>query len=176
MEWIANILKAMTFCTVVNRGAQGVRLRFGKVTAVLDTGLHWCVFGVHHVYHVSILDDIKKFKQSLPTRDGKSIGIGVSIKYRVVDPVAWLFNVEDADSNITDFVSGITRCSFMERTWDEVITEIDEIEEELTTCVRGQMEEWGLHVVSVKLTDITPHRVYRMFGSSPWGGDEDDEE
>ena len=159
----------------------GVVLRFGVHVENTEPGLHWRLpFGIDRVEPIPVQRQLtEEFgfetpRQGVPPRfprdeladqsamltgDLNAAVVEWVVQYRIVDPVAFLFKVRNAQETFRDMSEAVMREVVGDRTVNEVIT-IGR--QEVAAVVLEQLQELnelyetGIQVEQVVLQDVTP--------------------
>ena len=166
----------------VEPDAVAVVLRFGRVQGQpRPPGLHFKLpFGVDQVYRIPVRRQLKEEfgfrtqradvrsqyssrgfadEANMLTGDLNAVVVNWVVQFRIIDPVAYLFKVRNADETFRDMSEAVMREVVGDRTVDEVITVG---RQELATVALDQLQELstlyeiGIQVDQVVLQDVTP--------------------
>ena len=178
---IAAIILISTSFFVVDQSEVGVVLRFGKIARIVDPGLNFKTpFGIEKNYNVPI-QEVRKMEfgfrtiqagietvystadysreSEMLTGDKNIVNVEWIIQYRIVDPVAWLFNVRDREKTIMDISQSVINLLVGDRTILGVMgTERPNIEARSIVRMNERFKEYGLgiRVNTVALQDVLP--------------------
>jgi len=164
---------------IVDQTEQAVITRFGKFIAIREPGLHLKLpFGIDQNYTVNVRTfQTEEFgfrtrrggnypsytsqstESVMLTGDLNIVDVEWIIQYRVVDPKAWIFNVNERRPTIRD----VSRSAINMLVGDRAIMDImgierSAIEIEALAIMNNRFREYGLgiDVVNVKLQNVTP--------------------
>jgi membrane protease subunit HflK len=173
----------LLFTTFYKVGADevGIIRRFGRFTRITSPGLHmkW-PFGIETVAKPKVKRNFtqefgfRTVKPGVRTQIRKTgyadeslmltgdLNVGVVewiVQYKIEDPVAFLFNVRDAEETIRDIAEVAMRLSVGDSSVDEVLTfgKLD-----ITDVVRVRMQDIlnsygiGIQIILVALQDVNP--------------------
>jgi len=173
------IILLSTSVFIVDQTEQAVMTRFGKFTSIRDPGLHFKLpFGIDRNYTVKVRTvQTEEFgfrttrSGSLPayasqttesvmlTGDLNIVDVEWIIQYRVADPRAWVFNVNERRETIRD----VSRSAINMMVGDRAIMDImgverSAIEEAGLVFMNETFRDYGLgiDVIAVKLQNVTP--------------------
>jgi len=173
------IILLSTSVFIVDQTEQAVMTRFGKFTGIRDPGLHFKLpFGIDRNYTVKVRTvQTEEFgfrttrSGSLPayasqttesvmlTGDLNIVDVEWIIQYRVADPRAWVFNVNERRETIRD----VSRSAINMMVGDRAIMDImgverSAIEEAGLVFMNETFRDYGLgiDVIAVKLQNVTP--------------------
>ncbi len=167
----------------------GVVLRFGRYHTILQPGLHFILPFVDSIYHVPVTIVQKEefgfrtsdlgekstwenellYESSMLTGDLNILNVEWVVQYRIVDPKAWLFNVQENER--TNTVRDVARASINSLVGDRAILDImgeerNNIQAFAKTIMNEKYEQLGLgiSVSSVQLQNVVPpHQVQEAF-------------
>jgi len=166
---------------IVDQKEEGVVLRFGKFNRLTEPGLHFKLpFGVEKKYKVPtqmVLKEEFGFRTVRPgittiyeerefaeesimlTGDLNIIDVEWIIQYRIVDPVKWLFKVENQRKTIRDISQSVINLMVGDRAILDVIgSERANIELQGQEKMNTLFDKYdlGIRVTTVKLQNIVP--------------------
>ena len=178
---VAAIILISTSFYVVDQREEAVLLRFGKLRGVNGPGLHFKIpFGVDKNYNVQTQRVFKKefgFRTLSPgvstiystedysnesvmlTGDKNIVDVEWIIQYRIADPVAWLFNVQNQEKTIADISQSVVNLLVGDRTILGVMgTDRTAIESKSLERMNQKFTEYGLgiRITTVAMQDILP--------------------
>ncbi len=166
---------------VVDQTEEAVILLFGKVNRVSEPGLHLKMpFGIEKNYNVptQVIQNMSfgfrteragvntvyspgdyPEESIMLTGDLNIVDVEWVIQYRIVDPEAWLFNVENRTKTIRDISQSVINLLIGDRAILDVIgSERSNIELQGQERMNNLFAEYGLgiNVTTVKLRNIVP--------------------
>ncbi|ULQ59705.1 FtsH protease activity modulator HflK [Brucepastera parasyntrophica] len=176
------IIIAATGLFVVDQTEDAVITRFGKYRMTVGPGLHFKIpFGIDNSYNVptktvrteqfgfrpvrggvhnSYQNNLRN-ESTMLTGDLNIVDVEWIIQYRIVDPKAWLFNVQEdvRISTIRDVSQAVINSLVGDRAILDVIgPERTAIENQGTLLMNDQLKEFGIGVtiINVQLQNIVP--------------------
>ena len=174
-------LIAFSGIKVIPTTDNGVVTRFGKYTKTLDSGLNFVIPFVDQVYKVPVKTVQKEefgfrtarsserseyqnsilSESSMLTGDLNIINVEWVIQYKIMDPKAWLFNVDEEQRNKT--VRDISKSVVNSLVGDRAIMDIISLDRDsIAVLAQEKMNEkykqmgLGISVSSVQLQNIVP--------------------
>ena len=158
---------------------QAVITRFGKYYKTVGAGLHLkAPFGIDRSYNVPIkvvqteqfgfqtikAGQVNQYKNGITkestmlTGDLNIVDVEWSIQYRIVDPVAWLFNVQERKQTIRDISQSVVNTLVGDRAFDTMESERSAIQTSALELMNENFKQLGLgsNVILVQLQNIVP--------------------
>lgn len=158
---------------------QAVITRFGKYYKTVGAGLHLkAPFGIDKSYNVPIkvvqteqfgfqtikAGQVNQYKNGITkestmlTGDLNIVDVEWSIQYRIVDPVAWLFNVQERKQTIRDISQSVINTLVGDRAFDTMESERSAIQTAALELMNENFKQLGLgiNVILVQLQNIVP--------------------
>lgn len=186
---LAGAVGFFTSFYTVPTGSVGVETRFGQYTQMTEPGPHFRLpFGIDGVTKISTEnirtvevgyyiderredqfigwdeDEAMLHEAKMLTGDENIVLVDGTVQYRVVDPLAWLFNVDDPEETLDSAAQAAFRQVVGNHGVDEVLTfGRGEIQSEITTTLQGLVDEYGLgvNIINVQLQETLPPREVR---------------
>ena len=96
---------------MVDDAEQGVVQRLGAFERAEDPGLHWHIpWPVERVHRVNI-NEIRRYNHDtlMLTEDENIVDVDVNVQFRVADPQAYLFNVEEPERTLREVTESAVR-------------------------------------------------------------------
>lgn len=148
---------------IVNQWEKGVYLRFGKYQKVVEPGLILKIPFADKVWtHEVITQTVHLQPQTLTTLDEKSIVLKSIIRYHVNDVQKFLLNVMHASDVLVDTTQGIIREKVEYTNWED----LDDVCGDLETNVQGVVDDWGITIERITLTDLGIVNTYRIMSDT----------
>ncbi|MBO4727569.1 MAG: FtsH protease activity modulator HflK [Spirochaetaceae bacterium] len=158
---------------------QAVITRFGKYYKTVGAGLHLkAPFGIDRSYNVPIkvvqteqfgfqtikAGQVNQYKNGITkestmlTGDLNIVDVEWSIQYRIVDHVAWLFNVQERKQTIRDISQSVVNTLVGDRAFDTMESERSAIQTSALELMNENFKQLGLgiNVILVQLQNIVP--------------------
>jgi modulator of FtsH protease HflK len=178
---LAVVILFSTSFYVVDQREEAVLLRFGKVKGINGPGLHFKLpFGIDKNHNVATQLVFKRefgFRSVSPgvnttfsnedfsseavmlTGDKNIVDVEWIIQYRITDPVAWLFHVDNQERTISDISRSVLNLLVGDRTILGVMgTDRPTIQAKAQEIMNQRFKEFGLgiNVTTVAMQDILP--------------------
>ena len=140
---------------VVQQYEKGVVFRFGKIISSREPGLNWIIPYVYRMRKI----DFRTVTLPIPpqktiTKDNVSVDISAVAYYKIVDAEKSIVSIEDVRSAINQIAQTTVRNIVGRFQLDEVLSERDEINKEISTVLDSNTEPWGVLVSVVEIKDI----------------------
>ncbi len=171
------MLGALTCFYTVNDKQQAVVTTFGKVTDVVDAGVHFKLpFGIQQVHKVDVnvyqkielgystsgndyYGTTKEDESSMITGDYNIVNVDFFVEYKISNPQAYLFSSDNPELILKNLIQSQVRNVVGSSTVDSVLTDGKEnIQMQVKTLVTEILAEYdiGLSLVDVKIQDAEP--------------------
>ncbi len=181
LAFVFVLIMLLTSFFIVDQKEQGVVLRFGKFTRLTEPGLHFKFpFGIERKYNVptqmvlkqefgfrteragvtTIYSELDYPNESIMlTGDLNIVDVEWIIQFRIVEPVNWLFKVENQTKTIRDISQSVINLLVGDRAILDVIgAERANIEQQGQDMMNELFDTYdlGIRVTTVKLQNIVP--------------------
>ena len=174
------LIGSLTCFYTVDDKQQAVVTTFGKVTDVVDAGMHFKLpFGIQNVEKVDVnvyqkielgyrsdgsADGFKAVddESSMITGDYNIVNVDFFVEYKISDPVAFLYSSNDPELILRNLIQSQVRNVVGSSNVDSVLTDGKEnIQMQVKELVSQILEEYdiGLTLVDVRIQDSEPPTV-----------------
>ncbi len=169
------LLCAGTCFYTVDDKQQAVVTTFGKVTDVVDAGVHFKIpFGIQQVQKVDVNVyqkielgysssgtgyNVNDNESAMITGDYNIVNVDFFVEYKISDPVQYLYSSNDPELILRNLIQSQVRNVVGSSTVDAVLTDGKEtIQMQVKELVMEILEEYdiGLSLVDVKIQDAEP--------------------
>jgi len=178
------LLCAGTCFYTVDDKQQAVVTTFGKVTDVVDAGVHFKIpFGIQQVQKVDVnvyqkielgyssrgdQYAVNENESAMITGDYNIVNVDFFVEYKISDPVQYLYSSTQPELILRNLIQSQVRNVVGSSTVDAVLTDGKEnIQMQVKNLVTGILEDYdiGLTLVDVKIQDAEPptHEVVEAF-------------
>ena len=159
----------------VNDKQQAVVTTFGRVTDVVDAGVHFKLpFGIQHVEKVDVnvyqkielgyssdgyYYSVNENESTMITGDYNIVNVDFFVEYKISDPVQYLYSSNDPELILRNLIQSQVRNVVGSSTVDAVLTDGKEnIQMQVKDLVSQILQEYeiGLTLVDVKIQDAEP--------------------
>ena len=143
-----------TFFTVIDSNVNAVRLRFGKVSKIMEPGFHFYIPLVDEINPIYMSERVDKLPfQTLISRDNVSVSLDSSIQYQVTDPYKALFAVKNFKETVMERTSMSIREAVSTRDINSLLHNSNEVRSDIIETI-GDTKHWGVKVIDVNIKDI----------------------
>jgi len=140
---------------IVQQYQKGVVFRFGKITGVREPGLQLIIPYIEQMRRVDLRTvTLPVPPQKIITKDNVSVDISVVAYYRIVDAVKSIVAIADVMSAINQIAQTSFRNIVGKFQLDEILSEREAINIEITKVLDMHTESWGVMVPVVEIKDI----------------------
>lgn len=151
----AVVLLILAGIRTVQQYQKGVVFRFGKIVSTKEPGLNWII---------PIVDTMRKIDlrtvtlpipaQKIITKDNVSVDISAVAYYRIIDPIKSIVAIQDVQNAIDQIAQTSLRNIVGKFQLDEILSERETINAEITKILDAFTEQWGVVISSVEIKDI----------------------
>lgn len=155
LEW----LMLFKFWRLIPRHKLGVRLRLGTGIKILKPGIHFVLpFELDHVKTVIIKPEwISSTAIHITTADFKTATFGAVLAYRIVDPIKWLYECNDAPNNLHDILRFCTSDILTECNWSDCTKK--PVWTKIKNSIKVKAKDLGIEVDDFGLIDLSLSRI-----------------
>lgn len=151
----------------IQEGQRGVKVRFGKVVRdrngspkIRRPGFVFILPAVEHLVRTHVRTRTLNLEmQQIMLTDRMVFEVGgmvqIQVKDRAEDIYAALFETDDLESTVCDYVAGALRDVVSGLNYQQVLTR-DTITSAVKARITGQLCDWGLDLIDFALTDCSP--------------------
>lgn len=139
----------------VQQYQKGVVFRFGKIVGEKNPGLNWIIPFIDQLQKIDLRTiTLPVPTQKIITKDNVSVDVSAVAYYRIVDPIKSIVAIEDVMSAINQISQTSVRNIVGKFQLDEILSEREAINKEITKVLDQNTEPWGVVVSIVEIKDI----------------------
>ncbi|MDO8505756.1 MAG: slipin family protein [bacterium] len=139
----------------VNQWQRGVKFTFGKYSGMVNPGWRLVFPIIQNMQRVDVrLKTVDVPSQDAITKDNVSAKINAVIYYKVTDAAKSIIDVQNIDYAVLQLAQTSMRNIAGSVTLDELLTERQQIAEQIEKIVDQATTTWGVDVTAVELKDI----------------------
>ena len=140
---------------VVQQYQKGAVFLFGKITSIKEPGLVWIIPYFSWMRKV----DLRTITLPIPaqqiiTKDNVSLNVSAVAYYKIVDVTKSIVGIENVMSAINQLSQTTMRNIVGKFQLDEILSERDTINKDISSTLDARTEEWGVLVSAVEIKDI----------------------
>jgi regulator of protease activity HflC (stomatin/prohibitin superfamily) len=140
---------------VVDQYERGVVLTLGKYTSTRIPGLTWILIGIQRMEKVDLritTTDIPQ--QEVITKDNVPVGINAVVYFQVESAEKATLNIKDFTLAVSQYAQAALRDIIGGIELDTLLSEREQISQEIKKLVDAATGEWGVNVTDIKVQDI----------------------
>src|SRR3954447_8766452 len=140
---------------VLREYERAVVFRLGRVIDKKGPGLVLLVPAVDRMVRISLRTvTLNVPPQDVITRDNVPVRVDAVVYFRVVDPDSAVVQVENFNKATSQIAQTTLRSALGKVCLDSLLTEREELNEELQKIIDDQTEPWGIKVTTVEIKDV----------------------
>lgn len=147
--------KLLPWVTVVNEYQRVAVFRLGRIVGYRGPGVVWRLPFIERFEMVdsrTITVDVEP--QECITRDNVPVTVNAVVYYRVEHPDKAICNVKNYHSATIEIAQTSLRSTIGKRTLDELLSEVEEVAQDLKLVIDRATDEWGVKVSRTEIKDI----------------------
>ncbi len=143
------------FIRIVYDYEKGLVLTLGKYSGMRGSGVQLVIPLLQTMNTVDLrIQTIDIPKQEVLSKDNVSAFINAVVYFRIVNPEAAIFNVQDYRMAVYQHSQTAIRDVVGSRTLDQLLTDRKSIAESVSAVVDTHAKEWGVDITGIKIQDI----------------------
>jgi len=149
------VLAVILGLRIVQQYERGVVFRLGRVVNVKGPGLRVIIPLIDVMRKVNMrIITLAVPGQQVITKDNVSISVAAVSYYRVVDPTKSLVEIDNVMAAISQIAQTTVRNIVGQHPLDEVLSNTNEINNQVKAILESTVEQWGVEISRVELKDI----------------------
>lgn len=141
--------------TKIRTGQIGLLIEFGRLVKKLPPGLHTYNQCSQEVFPVNMKTQILDVPaQELITRDNVSLTVDAYLTFKVMVPELAKFKVSNYRSMLNSIAQGVLKNIVVERTLTELLSNRNEMEEQITKEIDEKTDFFGIKVILLELQGL----------------------
>lgn len=163
IDILLQFIDLFRFFIVIDEFERAVVLRLGRYHKSLEPGLHFMLpFNVDNAIVDNVVPrTVNLGAQGLTTKDGKTITLSAVVTAQIRDIRKATLEVERVNDALTDSCYATIGDLVIAHDWEDVRK--PEFSDTLLKACRKQAFRYGIEILRVQLTDLTPSRALRLF-------------
>lgn len=152
---ILAIFLAFAGLRVVNQYERAVILTLGKYTSTRQPGLTWIFVGIQRMIKIDMrITTVDIPQQEVITKDNVPVGINAVVYFQVQSAENAILNIKDYSLAVSQYAQAALRDVIGGIELDPLLSEREQIAEEIQKIVGAATQPWGLLVTDIKIQDI----------------------
>ncbi len=140
---------------IIQQYQEGVVFRLGKIVGQKKPGLSWIIPYIEWVKKIDLRTVTLPIPpQKIITKDNVSVDVSAVAYYRITDPIKSIIAIEDVRRAIDQIAQTSVRNIVGKFQLDEILSERETINNEITKVLDTHTEPWGVLVPVVEIKDI----------------------
>lgn len=140
---------------IVQQYQKGVVFRLGKIVGIKEPGLNWIIPFIDQMRKVDFRTiTLPVPSQKIITKDNVSVDVSAVAYYRISDPIKSIVAIENVMSAINQISQTSVRNIVGKFQLDEILSEREIINKEITKVLDAHTEPWGVVVSVTEIKDI----------------------
>jgi regulator of protease activity HflC (stomatin/prohibitin superfamily) len=143
---------------------RGVILQLGKLQGIRGPGLFYVVPVIEAVRFIDTRTLVLNIpRQKVITRDNVPAEIDSALFFQVNDAEKAVASIQDFRFAVSQYAQAALRDVVGGLSLDDLLSEREQIQDQIGSIVEAQVQEWGMHIDSIRLQDIElPEDLKRM--------------
>lgn len=143
---------------------RGVILQLGKLQGIRGPGLFYVVPVIEAVRFIDTRTLVLNIpRQKVITRDNVPAEIDSALFFQVNDAQKAVASIQDFRFAVSQYAQAALRDVVGGLSLDDLLSEREQIQDQIGSIVEAQVQEWGMHIDSIRLQDIElPEDLKRM--------------
>ena len=140
---------------IVDQYERGVVLTLGKYSGTRSPGLTWLFIGIQKMTTVDLRITTTNIpQQEVVTKDNVPVGINAVVYFQVQSAENAILNIKDYTLAVSQYAQAALRDTIGGIELDTLLSEREQISEEIQKNVGKATESWGILVTDIKIQDI----------------------
>lgn len=140
---------------IVDQYERGVVLTLGKYTSTRTPGLTWIFVGIQRMIKIDLrITTVDIPQQEVITKDNVPVGINAVVYFQVNSAEKAILNIQDYTLAVSQYAQAALRDVIGGVELDSILSEREQIADEIQKIVEKATQEWGVFVKDIKIQDI----------------------
>jgi len=145
----------LTSIKIITEYQRGVKFTLGKYTGIMKPGLNILIPILQSYRRIDIrIKTVDIPKQEVMTKDNVPVRVNAVVYFQVKDPEKAVLNIQDYVYAVAQYSQTALRDIIGNKSLDEVLSNRDEIADEIEIVVDKETDPWGLNVTGIKMQDV----------------------
>lgn len=149
------VFTALLGLRTVQQYQKGIVFRFGRIVKTKEPGLNWIIPFIELIERVDLrVVTLPIPAQKIITKDNVSVDISAVAYYKIIDPIKSIVAIQNVGRAIDQIAQTSLRNIVGKFQLDEILSERETINSEITKILDSYTEQWGVVVSTVEIKDI----------------------
>ncbi len=149
------VLLVLSGFRIVQQYQKGVVFRLGRIVGTKEPGLNWIIPLIDSMRKIDLrIVTLPVPAQKIITKDNVSVDISAVAYYKIIDPIKSIVAIQNVKDAIDQIAQTSMRNIVGKFQLDEILSERDVINAEITKILDSYTEQWGVVVSAVEIKDI----------------------
>src|SRR5574344_2740588 len=166
MLYLIGIVIIIMVCSIrqINQYERGIKLQFGKFKNIMQPGWNIVLPIIQSYKSVDIRTKVIDVpEQEAITKDNVSVKINAVVYFHIFDASLCFLKVDNYRYAVGQLAQTTMRNIVGSYTLDQVLSERDQISEQICSIIDKATDPWGIKVENVELKDISlPEEMKRV--------------
>lgn len=152
---VAGLFLVFAGIRVVDQYERAVVLTFGRYTSTRKPGLTWVLIVVQRMIKVDLrIATVDIPQQEVITKDNVTVGINAVVYFKVDNAEKAILEIQDFRRAVSLYAQATLRDIIGEVELDTLLSQRDQLAEEIKKIVDVATDPWGIDVSYIKMQDI----------------------
>ncbi len=152
---VIGIVLLLKSLVIINQYERGVVLTLGRYSYTLEPGLKILIPIIQRAIKVDIRINTADIpQQEVITKDNVPVGINAVVYFEVTKPESAILKIQDFTYAVTQYAQTALRDVIGGVELDTLLTERQELADQIKTLVDQETTDWGVDVTAIKIQDI----------------------
>ena len=140
---------------IVTEYERGLRFTLGKYSGRMGPGLNIVIPLLQSYRKIDIrIKTVDIPKQEVMTKDNVPVRVNAVVYFSVSNTEKAILNIQDYTYAVAQYAQTALRDIIGNKSLDEVLSQRDEIANEIEVIVDKETDQWGLNVTGIKMQDV----------------------
>lgn len=165
LQWLISLGRLILPFWILEPDEGGVRTFCGRFPKTLKPGFHPVCPILGRIREIPVKEQVLDIRsQSLTTKDGQSVSVGVSVAYEVLDPYRAICEVQDWDKSLANEALGCVGDYVSAHEYAQLLN-ADDMSKSVRDSLRATAtRDWGLKINRVRRSDFAKSKAIRLMG------------
>ena len=168
MQWLVGLFEKATAwiprVVLIAPDEGGVRVTLGKHVGLTPPGWYISWPLIQEITYITVTPQVEDLRaQSIMTSDSVSIAVSGAIEYSIRDVKKAILSVQDFDKSLKNLALGVIVDYVTSHTLAEC-KDVEQIKITVRKALRAHVNDWGIKLINVYVTDLDKHRAIRIMG------------